>query len=82
MSTTDEQILEMMNDLEGLFEQADGASAALDEIFEPLETKTAIKRAVASLLADLQEGSVDSLLSVKERVGALLDDLIARQLAR
>jgi hypothetical protein len=82
MSTTDEQVLEMMNELEGLFEQADGASAALDEIFEPLETETAIKLEISSVLADLEEGSVDSLLSVKERVGALLDDLIARQLEK
>jgi len=82
MGTEDEQICDMITKIRELFKKVEDERGALDAIFRPLEEEVATKSQLAFIMSDLFEGSISSLLSVKERVGNLINGLIADQLEK
>jgi hypothetical protein len=80
MDATDEKVLEALSEVGGLLAQAKEVEAAFARVFAPIKAELATKAALSSIAADLQEGSVGSLLNAKERAGEVIDDLIKQQL--
>jgi hypothetical protein len=82
MSAEDKQTCDMINEISELFKKVEDKSDSIDKIFRPLEIEVATKSQLAHIMSGLFEGSISSLLSVKERVGTLINGLIADQLEK
>ena len=81
MDTSDETVLEALNDLGGLLEEVKTLDTSLESVFGPIKAQLQAKLEVASIVEDLQDGSVQSLINAKERVGEVFEDLIKQKLA-
>ena len=80
MAVDEKDLLEIINDIDAQFKEFDALHETCERMKQKGEEANRLLALQESVDADLDEGSVESLLRAKDKVNALLDGMIRRAL--